>query len=119
MLAVVERYVDGLFRARVEQAFAQRVFAHYVDYAAVGNAVGDVFPGLAAVVRAIDVWSQIVQAKCVDRRVSSIVVEMRSVDQRDFGPRFQIGRRDISPGLTAVARDVDQAVIGSGPDSID
>src|SRR6266511_3229730 len=60
MLAVVKRYVDGLFRARVEQTFAQRVFAHYVDYAAVGNAVGVVFPGLAAVARAIDVRSQIV-----------------------------------------------------------
>ena len=40
--------------------------------AAVGNAAGDVRPGLAAVARAVDVRPQVVEADRVDRRVGGV-----------------------------------------------
>ena len=97
--------------------FADRIFAHGVDHFVIGNAVGDLLPCLAAVVGAIDVRAQIVQAEAVDGGIDRLVIEMRGVELRYFAPRRKIGRRDVVPRLAAIASDVDQAVVGAGPQS--
>ena len=55
VVAVVERDPDRIFRAGKQQAFAHGIFAHRVHRAEVGQAGGDQLPGLAAVVRAVDI----------------------------------------------------------------
>ena len=52
-----------------------------------GSAVRDLRPGLAAVVRAVDVRPQVVEPERVDRGVRASGVEVRGVDHRDLGPR--------------------------------
>ena len=66
VIAIVKRNPDGIFRAGKQQAFAHRIFAHRVDRAEIGQAGGDQLPGLAAIVRAVDVRMQVVDAEAAD-----------------------------------------------------
>src|ERR1700752_353623 len=86
VLAVVDREVYGLLGTAIEQSFSPRVLANCVDNAAVRYTANDLFPRLAAVMRSEDVWSQIVEAEGVDRRIGSVCVESTGVDQRHFCP---------------------------------
>ena len=70
-----------------EQPAALRIFAHDVDRRAVGNAVRDLRPRLAAVVRAVDVRPEVVEPNRVDRGVRGLRVEAPGVDDRDLAPR--------------------------------
>ena len=118
IVAVVEGDEDGEFGAGEEQAFADRVFADGVD-GSIGQAVDDLLPGGAAIVGAIDVGLEIVQAEAIDGGVDGVVVEVRGVELRHLAPGRHGGRRDVLPGLAAVAREVDQAIVGAGPDDVD
>src|SRR5262249_17506664 len=51
-----------------------------------------------------------------DRRIGSVRVEAAGVELRHLAPGGQPRRRHVFPGLAAVAGDVDQAVVGAGPD---
>ena len=76
-------------------------------------------PRLAAVVRAVDVRPQVVEPEAVHGRVGGV--------RRRSAPASMIetllhgvssGGVTFVPGLAAVARDVDQAVVGAGPDRV-
>src|SRR5205085_12237163 len=100
-----------------EKAAAHGVFADDVD-GVVGQAAHDLRPRPAAVVRAVDVRAQVVEAEAVDGGVGRLRVEVAGVDDGDLAPGSQRGRRDVSPRAPAVARDVDEAVVRAGPDGI-
>ena len=117
--AIVERYVDGTLGAGKQQALALGIFAHGVDRLAVRNAVDDLGPGLAAVVRAEDVRPQVVEAQRVDCRVGGQRSEASGVHDRHLGPRADARRRDILPGHAVVGRHMDQPVVGADPDPVD
>ena len=68
--------------------------------------------------RAIDVRLQIVQPQAVDGRIDGVVVEMRGVELRHLAPRRHARRRDVLPILAAVAGQVDQPIVGAGPDHV-
>ena len=86
IVAIVERNINGPLRSGEEQALAHRIFAHRVDRP-IRQAADDLLPGFAAVVRAVDVRLQIVEAEAVDGGVDGLVVEVRRVKLRDFAPR--------------------------------
>ena len=113
----VERDPDLPFRSRVQQVPPLRVLAHGVHDPLVLRDPGrHVRPGLPAVARAVDVRPRVVEAEGVDRRPGRVAVEVRGLEQRDLGPRHELRRRHVLPALPAVARHVDEAVVGAGPD---
>src|SRR5579875_4144759 len=52
----------------------------------------------------------------VNRCVSRRGIEMGGFDQADFAPFCKALRGDVFPGFSAVARELDQSVIGADPD---
>ena len=114
-VAVVERNRDGALASRVEQTRHLRIGAYRVHRFVARQAVRDLRPVSAAVVRTIHPWVQIVQAETVDGDVGAVVIEARRVDDRDLAPRREVGWRDVAPMRAAVARDPHQAIVGTGP----
>src|ERR1700681_2493793 len=94
------------------------IFAHYVDGRVVGESLGNLRPGLAEVTRAKNVGMQIIQAKSIDGRVRGAGAEVSGFDDGNFAPGSELLRRDVLPGFSRVARDVDQAVVGARPDGV-
>ena len=80
--AVVERDMDGSLRPGEKQAFARWVFSDRVDGGVVGQAVDNLLPRLAGVVRAIDVRPLVVEAETIYGRVGRIGIEATGVDDR-------------------------------------
>src|SRR5580698_6562925 len=82
------------------------------------QAIRNQLPTLAAVMRPIEIRSQIVDAEAADRSVSGVVIEMRSFNLRDFAPRRQLRRSNVAPTLSPIARYPDQPVISPSPESV-
>ena len=61
---------------------------------------------------------QIIEAKAVHRGIRGRGVEVRGVHLRDLAPGRQFGRRHVLPVLATVARHVNQAIVGTGPDQV-
>src|ERR1700722_16944495 len=75
-VAVVERNVDGALGAGEKQALADGIFADYVHRRVVGQAGGDFFPSLPAVVGAINVRVKIVETETIDRGIDAVGIEV-------------------------------------------
>src|SRR6185437_7384676 len=75
VVAVVEGDVDAELCGGVEEASLLRVFFDGVDEGAFGNAVRDSSPGLASVVRAVDIGALVGEAMAVDGDVGSLLVK--------------------------------------------
>src|SRR4029077_2521848 len=54
-----------------------------------------------------------------DGGVHRVVVEARGIELRDFAPGCELGRSNVLPIFPAVASDPDQAIVRSGPESVD
>src|SRR5277367_795889 len=106
VVAVFEGNVDRSFGAGVEQAFAHRVFANHVDGRVVRQTVGDFRPRFAVIARAVNMRTQIVETETVDGGVRGGSIRVRSLDDGDFAPRRELRRRDVVPGFSTVAREV-------------
>ena len=86
VVAIVEADEDGELGGGVEQALAHGIFADGVD-GPIGQAADGLLPGLAAIVRAVDVRLEVVEAKAVDGGIDGVVIEVRGVELRDLAPR--------------------------------
>src|SRR5207245_6278774 len=111
VIAVVERDVDRLLASCEKKSALFRIFADGVDDAAGRNAVRDFHPALAAVARAKNVRSKIVETERVDRRIGTQWIKMRGFHDRDFRPGSELRRRDLGPRSSACRRDVTQSVV--------
>ena len=115
--AVVERDVEAGLGAGVEQAAADRVFAHDAREGRVGDAGDDLRPGLCR-----SRWScrctaaEVVELVHRRRDVGRALVVRRDIDGVDADPLRDALRRDVVPGLPVVAREVDEAVVGARPE---
>ena len=116
--AVVERNINAFFGSGEEETFAFRIFANCIYDLPGRYSAHDLFPRFAAVVRRKNVGLQIVHPQSVDRCVSSVRIEMSSFDQRDLLPRGNARRSHVAPGFTAVAREMNQTVVGATPDAV-
>src|SRR6266850_3229962 len=122
MITVVERDVDPALGGREQQAAALWVGAHRARVRA-ARELGrqsrhDFRPGLAVVVRAIDVWPKVaakVQVECGVRRAP---VELGRFDCGADRTRGDLDARDrdVVPRPPMVARDLDHAVGRPRPD---
>ena len=121
VFAVVEGRVHAAFGGGVQQSLFLRIFADRVRVLVRRDSAGDRRPGLAAVVRPIDVRTQVVEPQRVDRRIRGERVEMARVDERHLRPRRLrlLGRGHVLPMQSAVRRHVDQPVVGARPDDGD
>src|SRR6185437_15261850 len=118
VIAVVEGDIDGGFGSGVEQTLANGVFAHRVDWSIVGKSGIDLLPRLSTVVGTVDVRVQIVEPETIHCRIDRLVIEVRRIELRDLAPRCDAGRRHVAPRLSAIARYLNQAVVGTDPDDV-
>src|SRR5712664_4146169 len=72
-------------------------------------------PGLAEVAGLENVGMKVVQLVGVHGNISGCGIKGRRFDQADHGPFGHLFRRNVRPILAAVAGDMDEAVVGSGP----
>ncbi len=119
VVPVVYREVHGPLGAGKEQPLPLRILLHRVDGLTRRDAGDDLRPRLPAVARPVDVRVQVVEAERVDRRVRPQRVGVRRVHDGHFCPRRQLRRRHVLPRLAGVTRDLDQPVVGAGPDPVD
>ena len=115
MIAVVPRHVHGAFGSGKKKSLAFRIFANRVDGLIVRQSASDLLPRLAAIVRAIDIRTQVVETESIHRCICSRSVEMRSVNLRELAPWSQFGRRHVLPVLSAIACHLNHAIVGSSP----
>ena len=96
-----------------------RIFADDVDIIVVRDAVDDFGPRDAVVVSAIGVGTAVVSLIVFRGEVGRAGLVRRGVDDADADEIRQALGRDVLPILSAVASDVDQAVVRAGPDGVD
>ena len=104
--------------AGVEQSFDLGVLFDRIHVGAFGDSRDHVLPGLAAIVRAVDVRLVVGDAMAVHGSVGRFGIEMAGFNLRHFAPRSHRRRRHVVPGLAVVARHVDQSVVGADPDGL-
>ena len=119
VIAVVVRDVEAVLRAGVEQAAPRLVLADDVRVVVAADAGDDLRPGRAVVVRAEEVRREVVEQRLLDRDVRRARVERRCVDDADAPEVRHVLRRDVLPGLAAVACDLHVAVVGARPNHVD
>jgi hypothetical protein len=114
--AVVKGHEDADFGAGEEQAFAHGIFADCVDVSVFRQARDDFFPGLAGIVRAVDVRMEVVHLMAVNCGVGCGRVVAGSFDEADLAPVLDAGRRDVRPMQARIECQLDEAIICAGPD---
>src|SRR5260370_5284864 len=91
------------------------MFADRVDWSIVRKPGNDFLPSGAEVAGAVDVRLQVVEAEAIDGGVDSSRVEVRSLQNGNLAPGSKLRRSDILPGLSAVASELNQAIVCAGP----
>ena len=115
--AIVERNIETCLSSGVEQATLVRIFANHPGEGAFGNAVGDLLPRLPVIAGFIKIWLVVVVLVHRRRHISRARIERRSIQRIDLNPfRHEIfRRRHVSPVFSAVAGDIYESIIRSGP----
>ena len=113
---IVKRNEDSGFGSGVEQALLFGIFSHGANEGVVRNSLRTPAPTLTVIGRLIDVRTHIIVLVPVDGYVRSAGVKRRSINLADAAPFGKIFRGDIGPGLAAVPRQLDQAIVGACPD---
>src|SRR5439155_15064034 len=116
--AVVERYVDTMLGAEIEQACSLRIFADGAGEIARCDAGDDLRPRRAVVVGLVDVGGKVVVLVAVRRHVRASGTMRRGFDEADAGEIRQVLWRDVLPGRAAIARQLYDAVVRTGPNHV-
>ncbi len=115
VIAVVERDIHRVLGAGEKKAFAFRIFANRVYRCIVGKSVDNFLPALAAVMRAVDIRAEIIQAEPVYRSIGGGRIEVRRIHLSQFAPWRQVRRRNVLPILTAVVRNLHLIIVRPRP----
>src|SRR5258708_25123044 len=97
VVAVVERNVDLTFGAGEEESLALGVLANGIDGSAVGDAVDDLGPGLAAIARAEDMGPHVVEAERIDGGICGAGIEVARVEDGYFRERHEPPPPSVPP----------------------
>ena len=119
MRPIVKRDVDTELRASVEQSGPVRVLANDAGRLVLRDTVCPVReqrPILSVVVGAVDVRRKVSEQVAVDCEIGSTGLVWAGLDILHPTARCEAFGCDVGPGFAVVARDIDQAVIGTGPD---
>ncbi len=114
--AVVERNVHAGFSTRIQQTFARRVGAEYAGEMLRRNAFGDEFPGAAVVLGFVEIRRIVADFVAGAGYVNTAFIERIGINAVDHHPFGHTGRRHILPVAPAVAADMNEAVVGAGPE---
>ena len=115
MRTIIGRNVNAKLSPGVEQAFALRILAHAMDVGAVRNSGRNRIPRFSEVSRSEDVGLKIIEPMTIDCDVGSIGVMRRRINNADGAP-FRHLRGHFRPMLAIVRGNLNQAVVGTGPD---
>ena len=113
---VVERDVDAVLGAEIQQLRALDVLADRAREVVRRKAVGDGGPGFPEVVGPEHVRLEVVLLIAVRRDVRRAGAERRRLDEADAREVSQPLRRHVLPARSAVARHLHEAVVGTRPD---
>ena len=119
VFAIGKRDPNTVFGTRVEQAGAGGILPNGVDVGIGPKPVDDFFPGLTVVVSFPDIRSAVVHLIPFGGYVGRAGFVARCIDQADSGVFWHIGRGDFLPVFAVVAGDVQQAIVGTGPNRVD
>ena len=114
--AVVERNVDAVLGAQIQQLRLLDVLANRAREVGRADAVGDRRPGLAVIVGPEDVRLEVVLLIAIRGDISGAGAERRRLNQADAREVAERLRRHVLPVGAAVARHLHVAVVGAGPD---
>src|ERR1700735_3923827 len=90
VIAVVEGNPHAGSSSGKEQALPDGDFAHGVDRSVIRETVSDQLPGLASIVRMVDIRMKVVDAEAAEGSEGGLLVEMRGCLLRHFAPRNQL-----------------------------
>ena len=113
--AVVERHVDADLGAGEQQAPSHRILADRACVCGRRNTRNDFRPRLAVVRRLEQVGREVVLLVAVGGEIGDGGVEVGGLEQTHAGEPAQGLGGDVVPRRAAVARQVDHAVVRSGP----
>src|SRR5262249_1354171 len=113
--AIIKRHEHAHLSSGIDQTALLGVFAHRADESIIGNSFGDFCPGLSVVAGFVDVRVQIVILMAVHCYICSSSILRRRLDEADTTPVRHLFRGDIYPSLPAITRDMNQTIIGTGP----
>src|SRR5436305_10999271 len=86
VLTVIERNMNGALCAGKQQTLSFRILAHDVGIFVRWNTIRDLSPVRATIARAVDMWMKIVKPQSIDRCVSSVLIEVTGIDNRNLLP---------------------------------
>ena len=115
--AVIERNIDARLSSGVKQSALVRVFANHPGESAVRNSIRNFLPGLAVVTGLVQIRFVVVVLVHGRRDVRRARFERRRVQRIDLNPfrHHVFRRRDVRPVLAAVARQLNETVVGTHP----
>ncbi len=115
---VVERHVDAMLGAGIEQSATDRILANHVCEIAAWDLRVDARPGRAVVVRAIEVRLTVPHLIALRGNKGTARRVRGGVDDADPRVDGQSRRRHELPGLSAVLRHVHETIVRSRPDRV-
>ncbi len=118
VLTIIERQVNTMAGAGVQQPRQGGILAHHVDELTLRQAVTDFTPARAGVVGDISAWREIIQPVPVDGHIGGIRVSRRRIDEIDPAPVLQAGGRDIVPSGTAIGGQMHPSIVASDPNQL-
>src|SRR5215470_17703922 len=118
MRTIVEGNLHSAFGSGKQQSRPRWVDAYCMYVAFGGKAVRKRIPGCSEIGGLENVRREVIHFVPFDRRIGGTGIFRRRFQHAYSAPLRHGLRRHILPMLSAVARDVDQAIVGSGPDQI-
>src|SRR5579859_4460717 len=113
--AIIERNVNAVFRARIKQALALRIFSNSVRVTIVRQSRRDFRPRLAIIGRFEKVRMEVIQFVAVNGDVCCAGGVWRSIDDANQAPVPEFFGSDVGPVLAAIAGDMDESVVAPSP----
>ena len=116
--AIVEGDIHPALSAGIEQAGAAGIGPDHPGKMSSRNPIDDLFPGLAVIAGLVEIRAEVIRFVTGSGHIQTARLGRMGFQAVDLGPfRQQFFRRgDVRPGLTAVAGEVDQPVVGTAPD---
>ena len=116
--SAIERNINPSLRPRIQQILPHRIFADDMRVSAIRDATRNFRPRLAEIRGFEKIRLQIVQLVRIDCGIRRARIVRRSINQAHQAPFRNSLWRHIRPVLAAIARNVDQAIIGSRPQQV-
>src|SRR6185503_14015475 len=102
-----------MLRAGIQKTSTCWIFADDVDVVGGTEAIDDSCPGAAKVVRAENVWLQIVEQRFLHRDVGRTSIELRGIDLADAPELRHLLRRHSRPRFSTITGHADHTIVGT------